>query len=245
MVSSSELRARIQEFYRFNKHERLGLLAATILLAFMFSFRDWGTDQLDLTVGLTNFSVIILIAVLSLLFRLTCQKIYGLSQGYRAEFKVWWAGLTISLLLIFLSKGHFPLILIGTIAATFMVKHRLGEFRYGFSYKENGMISFWGLLGSLIMALLFALGLYNFPNTYFFQKGLLINLILAAVTLIPLPQLEGLAIFFGSRAQYFFGWIVVALAAILLLSQTFIGLLIATLLGLAAAFGYYMISSQK
>ena len=245
MVSTQEIHSRIKDFYRISKHERLGLIASIILLAFMFSFRDWGEDTLDLTIGLTNFSLILIIATISLLFRVTCQKIYALSQGYKAEFKVWWPGLTISLITIFLSKGRLPLILLGTITATFMVKQRLGEFRYGFSYFENGMISFWGLLGSLIIAILFALGLYAFPNTYFFEKGLIIILILAAITLIPLPQLEGLAIFFGSRAQYFFGWIVVAVASILLLTQTLIGLIIAISLGLIAAFGYYMISSQK
>jgi hypothetical protein len=245
MVSTQELHSRIKDFYRFSKHERLGLFASILLAAFIFSFRDWGEQELDITIGLTNFALILIIAAISLLFRLTCQKIYALSQGYKAEFKVWWPGLTISLLVIFLSKGRLPFILIGTIAATFMVKQRLGEFRYGFSYFENGMISFWGLLASLIMSLLFALGLYLFPNTYFFEKGLIINLIFAAITLIPLPQMEGLAIFFGSRPLYFFGWIIIIVAGILLLSQTLIGLIIAITLGLGAAFVYYMTSSTK
>ncbi len=245
MVSPQELRSRIKDFYHISKHERLGLIASILLAAFIFSFRDWGSDQLDATIGLTNFTLVIIIATLSLLFRLTCQKIYALSQGYKAEYKVWWPGLTISLLVIFLSKGRLPFILIGTIAATFMVKQRLGEFRYGFSYYENAMISFWGLLGSLIISILFALGLYFFPHAYFFEKGLLFNLILAALTLIPLPQLEGLAIFFGSRFLYLVGWLTVALAAILLLSQTLIGLIIAIIIGLTAAFIYYMISSTK
>src|SRR3989338_4683722 len=147
MVSTQEIHSRIKDFYRISKHERLGLIASIILLAFMFSFRDWGEDTLDLTVGLTNFSLILIIAAISLLFRLSCQKIYALSEGYKAEFKVWLIGLGISFIIVLLSLGRVPAALVGGMVVSFMIKQRLGEFRYGFSYWNNAMISYWGILG--------------------------------------------------------------------------------------------------
>ena len=40
-----------------------------------------------------------------LFVRIACQKMYALSQGYKAEFKVWWAGLAICLVVVFISYG--------------------------------------------------------------------------------------------------------------------------------------------
>ena len=162
MVSTTELKARVQEFLRFNKQEVSGLVVAILVTAFIFSFRDWGAETFDLAIGLKNLTLMIFATSLSFIFRLSCQKIYGLTEGYKAEFKVWWAGLAIALGLAFISLGRIPVVIIGSMVTIFMIKHRLGEFRYGFSYWNNAMIALWGILGTMFMAILFAIGLYLF-----------------------------------------------------------------------------------
>lgn len=245
MVSKQEFGARLKEFLRFSQAEMLPLLLAVALIGFIFSFRDWGTETFDATLGLQHFFLVTLVALVSVFFRIACQKMYALSQGYNAEFKVWWTGLLIMLVLIFISLGRLPLILVGTVVANLMVKQRLGEFRYGFSYKDNAMIALWGIYGNLIAAILFAIGLHFSPASYSFSKGIIINLVMAFFSLLPLPQLDGLQIFFGSRSLYYLGIIMVVLAGLLLLSKTTVGLVISVIIGAAMGIFYILIGSEK
>ncbi|MBI2146076.1 hypothetical protein HYU22_01915 [Candidatus Woesearchaeota archaeon] len=245
MVSRRELRARVQDFFTFSRQEITGLVFAILITTFIFSFRDWGEEQFEAAIGLQHFVLVLLIVLVSVLFRISCQKIYGLAEGYNAEFKVWWAGLAIALVLAFISNGRLSVVFIGTMSVAFMVKQRLGEFRYGFSYWNNGVIAYWGILGSVIMAILFALGLYFLPQSYFFYKGLIFNLIMALSSLVPLPQLDGLQVFFGSRALYFIALGLVLLTGVLLLSRTALGLVLAVFVGVVYGVIYYLIGSEK
>ena len=245
MVSKQELWARIKEFLRFSQQETRGLLLAIILTGFIFSFRDWGTEKFNLTLGLQHLFIAVAVVAVSILLRIACQKIYALSQGYNAEFKVWWTGLLIMLILAFISLGRLPVILVGTVVSSLMVKQRLGEFRYGFSYKDNAIIAGWGVYGNLIAALFFALGLHAFPQSYFFGKGVVLNLVMAFFSLLPLPQLDGLQIYFGSRMMYYLGIGLVLLAGVLLLSKTTIGLITAVVIGSIIALFFILIGSEK
>lgn len=223
MVSFQELTSRVKDFLRFDRQELTGLIPAILVTAFIFSFKDWG-EPFNIAIGLRNLIIVALIAAVSFFFRIGCQKIYALGRGYKADFKIWWAGLLIALVIAFISKGRIPLILAGTVVSALMIKQRLGEFRYGFSHSQAGVIALWGVLGNLILAVIFALGLFYFPQSFFFSKGLLLNLVMAICSLIPLPYLDGLQIYFGSRTWYSVGLLAVLLAGILLLLLPKVGL---------------------
>jgi len=231
MALSEELQSRLRDFFSFSKQEISGLIVAVLITGFIFSFRDWGVETLDFTLGLRNMFIVSFIAALSFFLRISMQKIFALSEGYKTEFKVWWTGLIIAFIVAFVSEGRIPLVIIGASVSSFMVKQRLGEFRYGFSHSDNATIALWGVLGSLIIATLFAVGLNFAPQSYFFSKGLLLNLLMALCALIPLPQLEGLQIYFGSRLQYSLGIIAAFLAGILLITKTTWGLIITIVVG--------------
>jgi len=243
MVSFPELRSRIQEYFSFSRKELLPLVAAIFIMAFIFSFRDWGGEQLDVSLGVAHLFLAIIIVAISFLIRFSWQKIYALSQGYRATVKVWWLGLIIALLVAFISLGRLPLVLIGTVAVAFLERQRLGEFRYGFSYEQNGRIAFWGMAANLVLAILFAVGLYFSPDSYFFSKGVLLNLAMAFFSLLPLPQLDGLAIFFGSRVLYGMALGMVLLAGVLLLTGTTLGLILAVVL--ASGAGIFLLITRS
>jgi hypothetical protein len=245
MTSQQELQARVKEFYKFEKQEWVGLLIAIIVTAFIFSFRDWGDEFFDLVVGLTNLFLMLIITALTFTFRISCQKIYALGQGYKVRFKVWNLGLIIALVITFLSFGTLPLVLVGSAVAALMIKQRLGEFRYGFSYLDNAIISFWGILGNLILATLFAVGGFFFPYNYFFSKGLILNLVMAFCSLIPAPQLDGLNIFFGSRNLYYFAIGLVLVIGVILLTGTKIGLILTILIGAVTGIYYILKGSEK
>ncbi|HLD00626.1 MAG TPA: hypothetical protein VJC39_02685 [Candidatus Nanoarchaeia archaeon] len=246
MVSSSELRARIKDFFTFSKPEIGGLALAIVVTAFIFSFRDWGSgDYFDLALGLRNLLVMILITGITFLFRLSLQKTYALREGYKSEFKVWLAGLVIALVVAFMSLGIIPLVLVGGLTSALMIRQRLGEFRYGFSLGDGAVISIWGICANIVLAILFAIGAYISPESYFFSKGLMLNLIMAFCSLLPFPQLDGLNLFFGSRNLYYTSIVMTVLAAILLLTKTKIGLIISVVVTLVVALVLILITSEK
>ncbi|HLC88666.1 MAG TPA: hypothetical protein VJG49_01385 [Candidatus Nanoarchaeia archaeon] len=245
MVSLLELYARIKEELRFSWEETSGLIVAVLVTGFIFSFRDWGGDQFNLIIGIKNLLSVVLLAAVAFFFHCSCQKIYGLSAGHKVEFKLWWTGIMIALVLAFLTMGRLPLILVGGVTVSFMVRHRLGEFRYGPSWRANGLIAVWGILGNLILAVFFALGLYLLPQSYFFEKGLFLNLVMAGCGLIPLPKLDGLMILFSSRIIYSLTFFTVLLAAVSLATGTKIGLIITIVVGGLAGAIALLVGSEK
>ena len=86
MASQRELYARIQQYFRYSRQELTGLMAVILVLGFIFSFRDWGADTFDPGTGFAHLLAVIIIAAITVFFRTACQKIYGLSEGYKAEF---------------------------------------------------------------------------------------------------------------------------------------------------------------
>ncbi len=244
MVSRQELFARYGDFFRFSTQEIYPLLIAIVVTGFVFSFRDWGETSFDHVIGLKNLVVITIAAALSFIFRISCQKIYGLGEGYKSEFQVWWGGLGIMLVTGFVTLGYVPLVLLGSMVPQVLVKHRLGEYRGGWSNWHMQMIAAWGVLGNMILAILFAIGVWILPQSYFFFKGMLLNLIMAFCSLLPLPQLDGPTIFFGSRWLYYLLVFTVLLGAVLLLTKTKIGLVAAIIIAASVAFFYIMTSSN-
>ena len=245
MVSWPENYSRFKEYFRFSPQEIIGLIVAGIATGFIFSFRDWGNDSFSLILGLTHLVTASGIAIFSFFFRVSSQKLFSLTQGYRAEFNVWYTGIIIALVIAFITFGTIPLILIGAISLSFITRQRLGEFRYGFSYAENGVAALWSVWSGLILAIFFAFGLHFAPESYFFKKGLLINLIMSFCALFPLPQLEGLQSFWGKRGFYYLAILAVVTAAVLLLSNTTAGLIITIIGGVIIGFIFIAKGSEK
>lgn len=227
MVRGEELRARIKDYFTFEKQELVILIPAIFITAFMFSFRDWGEASFQFWTGLGNLIVTSIIAAVSFFVRFSWQKIYALKEGYLAQFKGWWVGILVALVLTLITNGRVPLVLIGGVVSSLMIRHRLGEFRYGHSYLDNAKISYYGIIANIHLATLFSIGLYLFPDNYFFSQGLLLNWLMALCAAFPLPQLDGLNIYFGSRFLYYVALLMVAVFGILLLTKTQIGLILA------------------
>jgi hypothetical protein len=245
MVSREELKARYQEFFRFSKQEIVPLAVGVVIVAFIFSFRDWGETAFDHVVGLKNLVIMGVLAVISFGFRISCQKLWGLTEGYKSEFKVWWGGLGIMLIVGFISLGRAPIVLLGSMVPQMLTKHRLGEFRGGWSNWHIQMIAAWGVLGNLILAILFAVGAFALPESYFFQKGFSLNLIMAWTSLLPFPQLDGMAMIFGMRWLYYLMIFAVLLATILLVTGSKLGLILAIVIAVVVALGTLLTSSNK
>jgi len=225
-----ETLSRVREYFRFSKVELTSLLVVTLVIGFIFSMRHPG-EELRFFNWLKFFFLSVILAALSMFTRISLQKIYALHRGYYGEFKIWWEGLVGSLIVAFLSLGWVPLILVGGLNTIFMVRQRLGEFRYGYSYEENSVACIWGLIGNLYLATLFGILSLAYPESFFFTTGITMNLIMGICFLLPLPWLDGLKVFFGSRFYYFVALAAWLLVTLLLISGTKIGLIIVVLAG--------------
>ena len=60
---------RIRRFFPFSHTEIRDLAIATAVIGFVFSFRDWGTDGVDIVIGIRHFLTTLILAALSLLLR--------------------------------------------------------------------------------------------------------------------------------------------------------------------------------
>ncbi|MAG60962.1 hypothetical protein CL619_04200 [archaeon] len=231
MIMNEEWAARIQSFFRFSKEEIISLGIAILLASFLFSLRFPG-DVFTFQSWFFYFILTLVVAAISIVARISSQKIQALKHGYYAEFHLVWAALIASLLIGIFSRGYLPLLFLGVITTSFMVRQRLGEFRYGYSFEDNAKLVLDGVVTNLTLATIFALGSFMFPGNYFFETGIIFNLVFAVCTIIPIPKLDGMTLLFGSKFLFFVGIGAIFLYSILLLSSTKIGLVLAISIGI-------------
>jgi len=207
-----ELIERIKRDFTFHFDELKGLAIATLVLAFVFTFREW---------SLINLFYAILIIALSLIVHISAQKIVGLHLGVKVEFKLWWYGLLASLIAVFLSNGRVWWIIVpGGFITSIIAKYRLGKFRYGLGYHLMGVVGLTGPVASIILGSIFKnINLYTPITSPLLDKVFVFNLVYAVFSLLPIPPLDGHYTFFAGRLTFAFvaGSIVVYCLLILLL----------------------------
>lgn len=235
-----QLRSRLEHYFAFTGKEVRDLAVAIVITGFVFSFRDWGEVQADVFLGLRNFVLATLIAAIAFFAHESVHRIFALMIGFKSEFKIWWGGLVASLVIAFASNGVVQLILPGGIVNSLIMRHRLGEFRYGLNYWENGLIALYGPLANLALAFIAKLFLVLFPSSWFFQKMLFLNVVFAICAMLPLPALDGINTFFAGRVLYIFSFFGILSAGVLIyFTNITLALIGGLLIMLIAGFIYY------
>jgi len=149
MAEILDLMDKIKMHYKFTQHELRGLIIAILVMAFVFSYDEWGPGSTFVfSVGIYNFFNAVLIAALSILVHDAGQRIWALAIGYRLEFKMWYFGLIISLVAALITKGSLPLIIPAGFMLHHLAGHRLGFFRYGINYFGQAMVALAGPLSN-------------------------------------------------------------------------------------------------
>ena len=212
ILRSSLSKSRHQ--FRFDKEEIEACVISVLILAFIVSFNKWGEgDAFDFGVGLINLFQAVIILSLILGFQLITTKLMALHWGYRAEFKIWWYGILIGLVLAFLSAsftsslGKTTVIWFlapGGVFFHHLAARRLGWFRYGVNMKETGICCMLGSFSIIFLAIIFKILLYISPENLFFYEAMNISLWFALFSMLPIPPLNGLRVFFYSRVVYAF-----------------------------------------
>lgn len=224
---------KIKRYYSFSPSELRGLAISTIVIAFIISFKDWGTEEVNLAIGFFNFLQAMLIVAVSIWVHVSVQRVWALGTGYKLEWKMWNIGIFLGLIFVFLSNGNLWLILPGGFIVHHMGGHRLGWFRYGINFYSLGIIAVMGCVGSILLAILFKT-IGGVVLSAFIQKAILFNLAYALFSMLPIPPLDGSRIFFGGRMLYAFS--VAGIVTISILLTMKISILIAILLSLVIAF---------
>jgi hypothetical protein len=212
-----DLRDKIKRYFKFTPAELRGLIIAILVVAFIFSFKEWGYGEaFNAKVGLFNYFNALLIVALSFLVHISVQRVWSLVVGHRVEWKMWSFGLLASLILAFLTNGFlWWLILPGGFMVHHMAGHRLGWFRYDINYWDVAVISCMGALASILLAVFFKVISVAVASPLI-HKAMIFNIAYAVCSLLPIPPLDGSRAFYGSRMLYAFSLSGIVAAAILL-----------------------------
>jgi hypothetical protein len=243
-----EFAARVEARFRFSKKELFWLLITALVAGFALTFRRWGGKTFNLGEGISNLVIAAILLFAFLLIHFSVQKLVALKLGYVSKYKAWLNGLLISLVLSFFTYGYFPLFFTGSLLHDVIPKLRVGIFRGGVKHKDLGLIAFAGPFSNLVIVGILA-PIYLATKSSFFHTAIVINLLMAIFSLLPIPTFEKLRQFAGgTTGLYLFiasRWVfvlvfatVLAFTTLILLFQVF-SYVVALLIGIIVAIVYY------
>ena len=178
---------KAKKYYRFSPSEWMNIFVITLVLAFVISFREWGPgNTIDLSVGSINFLKAFLIVGLSVLVHISAQSLAALRGGFRMEYKMWTFGLAFALVLAFVSRGYFWVLISGGIMIFPIAVHRIGFFRYGSSSIAIGLSALAGPAANILLAVIFRL-IWNYMPSAFIAKAVSFNVWYAVWSMLPIP----------------------------------------------------------
>jgi hypothetical protein len=244
-----EFMNRVETRFRYSGKELFYLLITTLVAAFILVFRKWGEgDQFNMGEGLTNFFISAVVIFIFLLIHFSAQKLTALKLGYTSEYKFWLNGVLISLILCFFTYGYLPIFFTGSLLYQIVPKLRVGIFRGGVKHKDLGMIAFAGPLSNLIVVGLLA-PIFIASESSFIREVIIVNLLIAVYSLLPIPTFEklrqfaggttGLYILIASRWVYVLVFATVIFFSVMILLFNIFSYIIALILGIATAVVYY------
>ena len=233
--------ATVSKHFTFTKQETTRILATILFLGLMMSFNLWGPGKsVDVLFGLKNFITTTLIAAFSVLCYISVQRLFAISRGYQPEYTMWspsfggsglWIGVLVGSILVILSSGRFWWVAVGGMAINMLPGHRLGWFRYEMNMYDWALVSVAGPVTSIILALLFK-SLSAVPalaSNEFIPVAVALNVWMAIQNMIPIPNLDGSRVFFGSRLLWVFSMTLIVVAA---LQAHFLGAISAAITGI-------------
>lgn len=246
MAEIVDMQDKIRRYYRFTLHELRGIAISILVIAFVISFKEWGSAAFDAAEGLYNLFNSALIVALSILVHDFGQRMWSLASGYRLEFKMWSFGLVIALVVVFLSKGNVWLIIPSGFMLHHIASYRLGWFRYGINYFGQAMVALAGPLFSLMLLILLKMMNALYPNPLL-QKAIIFNAIYTITSLLPIPPLDGSKVYFGSRMLYAFSVPAIFFSTILMIINVpiFLSIVLSLLVGVALWLVYYISFEKK
>ena len=199
--------------FSFSDREATTIIIISVLSGFILSFRMWGTDRFDASVGLSNlFSFSFLFLVLFLIF-ICSQKLVAASMGLDAKVHVWKYGPPLGVLVTMMSYGLIPFVFLGGVSLKEIPRMRLGKFRRTvINIKEMLYVGLVGPLVLVFLSLLVFFPLYSVSGVQFFMDLVWVSSLILVVSALPFPSLNGLNLLL----KYRWVWVVFFLYSLFL-----------------------------
>ncbi len=246
----------------FSRSEKRVIIISIILLGFLFSFKQWGTDRFDILFGIGNWLRASIVAAVSLLIMILVKKLVANKYGTEIEYRIWSIkrygfspssklpkkilgsevnsialGIILPLILIFITNGSLIFAGVGITLFLSNAALRLGRKYQYLSEFEVAMMSLAGPLTSLLLAMIFKIVGFSGVTFDLFVK---MNFYLAFFSMLPLPNFDGIRIFFASRFLYILIFAFIILTIILsLYINGFSSIILALIISLVMAIIYF------
>ncbi|MEK6916140.1 MAG: hypothetical protein AABW92_00190 [Nanoarchaeota archaeon] len=228
--------------FSLSKQEIKQIIITTVLIGFVWSFNKWGGDTFNFLEGLKNFGLGILLAFICVIFNQVGQRIVAVYYGYDPVFEFGSVGLMIALVVTFASRGFLIFFLPGAINIRHLTASRLGEFRYYTNDWEWAKAGFMGPFLNVVLLLILA----PFKSNPIVMNLMILTLLFAIYSLIPLPGNVGLYLFYPHIYFWTFTVVlVIVTSAIAFFLSPIIALIAGTLFGAAAMYWHYAKVDQR
>ncbi len=222
-----------EKYCSTGRYEAFGLVVSIALIAFMFSFRQWGTETFNLGLGLSNLIAALFISAIAVLVHVYAQKAVAISKGYHPHYRMTPYHLLAGVILTFISRGYLFFMPVGAISMQHLAKLRVGKFWYGFNFGDLSRVSLAGPLANIALALIARL--LSGEPTGMLEAFIRLNILLAVFSMFPIPPLNGASILFQSRVLYVFSAaFIVAVGLLIQFANPFVTILGALVLAAAA-----------
>ncbi|MBD3203232.1 hypothetical protein GF327_02990 [Candidatus Woesearchaeota archaeon] len=228
---------------KLKQSEIKGSIATILILAFVFSFREWGDETFDFVAGIVNYFISVVLVAIALFFNQLGQRIIAVYYGYDPEYKYSMIGLMMAMVVAFASRGLFIVALPGQIVLNMLTASRLGEFRYYTNLWEIGKSQFGAPYANFLVACIASF----FQSNPIFHKLMTINILFAIYSLVPFPGNPGMHLFFNIN-KYLWGFAVgftVGGVLLLLFTNGIIAFFGSSILGLIAFFVYFQVIDKN
>ncbi len=235
---------------KFSSIEKKHIIIITIILSFVFSFREWGAEKFSLNAGLLNWLQYLIAVAIILIIKQAAHKIIAEKQGASSELRIWSIkryglgkskqfpvsflgykieslplGLILSIILSFLSNG---IIRFAAVASSEMKEEaRMHKKFKNLTHTEIALNSLIGLSLTLLLAILFQTLTFSGINL---DKLTTVAYTITLYSLIPLSGLDGAKILLGSKMLYLASAAAILLITILIPTAGIIASIITALL---------------
>jgi hypothetical protein len=227
---------------KFTPTEIKHLIIGILIMGFVFGFND-GRETFVLGYWLLNILRYIILAAIVILVHTMGHKIiasrYNIFTTFQIlGFKRYWItksagfprdinigikkftiknfyiGPVITLLVTIFSNGKLFFVPLEMYLMKTKKIRRVGYEFTAVTHYENAKIAFSGILANVVLSMI----LQIFNTTGIFDKLIFMNLVFAMYCILPLPHLDGIKIFMGSKPLYLFSFFLVLFSLLFLKS---------------------------
>ena len=227
------------KYTSFSKEEVGKLAATSIISGFILSFTKWGETTFDPYAGLTALFITFIVMLIVLTIKVGVQKLTAIRYGHKLTYMFGTYSTPIVLFTALFSNGSLPFIAPGRLHADIVKKLRIGLKPIGRNAEDLARTAKTGLFVTLAIAILARMMQQIMPSLIIDQI-VISSVMIAFMSILPFPELEGSDIFLYKKGSYAFMLILVMAASILIFTPlpTFPLLFLSFLCAIIGFFAY-------